>query len=1213
MSWFNTTAGSATRSSDPSQARVFISYSRKDGAAFAAELREWLRRVDLSVWQDIIALEGGRDWWSQIEDALRSQVLQHFILVMTPAALDSTVIRREIRLARQEGKTVSPIKGPGLGNLHKVPRWIGQVYDLDLPEHRTTLIRVLRDRSRQKRVTMMAPEPPADFVQRPAEFDALKRLLLDGKGNSVAITAALRGAGGYGKTTLARSLAHDPEIQDAYFDGILWVELGEKPENLLAIVSDLITRLTGSRPGLETINAAASALGETLGDRSALLVIDDVWREQDLHPFLRGGPKTTRLVTTRVDNVLPIDTARQPIDAMQSSEALKLLGAGLPVGPVADQHLELGTLAARLGEYPLLLKLVNGFLRDRVLRSRQPLAQALVVANTWLNRKGLVAFDARNDAERTNAVARTISVSLEHLDHDQRVRFGELGVFPENTDIPIGIVGRLWAATGGLDELETEELLSELYGLSLLSTLDLDRRTLDLHDVIRQFLQEQAGHESLAVQHQLLLKAIDDDGWLNRADTLTRRYYYLYRAHHLAEARDRRKLDALLLDAGWLQAKLVETRDFQSLVGDYERHAIGEEQSLIGRTLRLTIGICARSPRQLLAQVLGRLMLFENVIAAGFLDSARLHLPRPNFLTLRPSLTPPGAEVARLEGHLSPITALCVLPDGRISSGSWDKTIRLWDVKGGAETTRLVGHSFPVSTLCALRDGRLASGSYDNTIRLWDLESASATTHLVGHSSQITALCALSDGYLASGSYDRTIRIWDTKTGGQIACLEGHSDSVNALCMLPDGRVASAGDNTVRLWNLKTGAETGRLEGHTAWVSVLCTLPDGRVASGSGDNTIRLWEIKTGAETARLDGHTGWVSALCVLPAGNLASGSDDKTIRLWDVKTATELRRLEGHSEWITALRVLPDGRLASSSGDKTIRLWDVKTSARSDLLERHSGPVTALCTLLDGRLASGSADHTIRLWDVKTASEIARLEGHRLSVTALCQLPDGKLISSSNDSTIRIWDVNAASEVARLEGHSDPITALCLLTDGRLVSGAGDDTIRIWDLLSGAEMACLKGHSFAVPALHALPDGRVVAGCGDNKIQLLDMKSGAKAVLLEGHSEWVKALCVLPDGRLTSGSADRTIRLWDVKTASETARLEGHSASVNALCMLPDGRLVSGSGDNTIRLWDTVTLNNIASLEFDAPVNCLVLLLNKYLVAGDHLGRLHWLEIVD
>ena len=248
-----------------------------------------------------------------------------------------------------------------------MPRWLGQIYDLGYVEHRTTLLRVLQDESRQKRVAMMAPELPADFVERPREFGALKRRLLDGKGDAVAaITAALRGAGGYGKTTLAKALAHDPDVQDAYFDGILWAELGEKPENLLSIISDLITLLTGEPPALETINAAAAKLGEALGDRRILMIIDDAWRKKDLCPFLQGGPNTTRLVTTRIDSVLADKAIRQPVDAMQAGEALQLLTGGLPPEQVASEKPRLAKLAERLGEWAQLLKIVNGFLRDRV-------------------------------------------------------------------------------------------------------------------------------------------------------------------------------------------------------------------------------------------------------------------------------------------------------------------------------------------------------------------------------------------------------------------------------------------------------------------------------------------------------------------------------------------------------------------------------------------------------------------------------------------------------------------------------------------------------------------------------------------------------------------------------------------------------------------------------------------------------------------------------
>ena len=222
---------------DPASARIFISYSRKDGIEaariFATGCSVKIFRFGKTSLRWKAAVTGG----VEIEDALKSKMLQHFVLIVTAAALASPIVRREIRLARQEGKTVCPVRGPGITDIGALPRWLGQIYDLDLAEHRTTLTRVLQDQSRQKRIAMMAPEPPLDFVERPTEFTALKRQLLDAKGDAVGISAALKGAGGYGKTTLAKALAHDPDIQDAYFDGILWTELGEKPENLLSIVS----------------------------------------------------------------------------------------------------------------------------------------------------------------------------------------------------------------------------------------------------------------------------------------------------------------------------------------------------------------------------------------------------------------------------------------------------------------------------------------------------------------------------------------------------------------------------------------------------------------------------------------------------------------------------------------------------------------------------------------------------------------------------------------------------------------------------------------------------------------------------------------------------------------------------------------------------------------------------------------------------------------
>jgi hypothetical protein len=68
-----------------------------------------------------------------------------------------------------------------------------------------------------------------------------------------------------------------------------------------------------------------------------------------------------------------------------------------------------------------------------------------------------------------------------------------------------------------------------------------------------------------------------------------------------------------------------------------------------------------------------------------------------------------------------------------------------------------------------------------------------------------------------------------------------------------------------------------------------------------------------------------------------------------------------------------------------------------------------------------------------------------------------------------------------------------------------------------------------------------------------------------------------------------------------------------LDALCVLADGRLASGSYDNTIRLWDLNAVVETTRLETDGPITCIAALPSGGLVAGDAIGRLHWLEVVE
>jgi hypothetical protein len=102
-------------------------------------------------------------------------------------------------------------------------------YDVDLEWPK--LIAHLRRGCQATRVPFLAPPLPTSFVPRARETEELIRLLLDPeKRNPVAITTTLRGAGGFGKTTLAAAVCHDDRMIEAFDDGILWVTLGQSTQ-----------------------------------------------------------------------------------------------------------------------------------------------------------------------------------------------------------------------------------------------------------------------------------------------------------------------------------------------------------------------------------------------------------------------------------------------------------------------------------------------------------------------------------------------------------------------------------------------------------------------------------------------------------------------------------------------------------------------------------------------------------------------------------------------------------------------------------------------------------------------------------------------------------------------------------------------------------------------------------------------------------------------
>ena len=299
-----------------------------------------------------------------------------------------------------------------------------------------------------------------------------------------------------------------------------------------------------------------------------------------------------------------------------------------------------------------------------------------------------------------------------------------------------------------------------------------------------------------------------------------------------------------------------------------------------------------------------------------------------------------------LTGHTDWVTGITTsfTNPNTIVTSSRDKKLIVWELTPEGENygyakRALTGHNSAVQDVTLSSDGAYAlSGSWDKTLRLWDISSGKTIRTFRGHTGDVFSIGFSADNrQIISAGRDKTIKLWNTLGECKFTIEEDkHNDWVSCVRFSPSTKqplIVSAGwDKVIKVWNLTNCKLRANLVGHTGVINTLTISPDGSlVASGGKDGAAMLWDINEGKHLYSLTAGSA-INSLCFSPKNYWLVAATDKGIEIWDLESKRIIDKVSAPAKyqsplpWIVSLTWSADGHvLFAGSSDGEVYVYEV------------------------------------------------------------------------------------------------------------------------------------------------------------------------------------------------------------------------------------------------------------------------------------------------